>query len=326
MSSLRRLGSRVKRTLRRMLSRRVPARLSRNFRALPPQGRQELLDSIKANYLTGWRAAHNYGDAYLDYLRADHLHTGLDGERARLIPWLDSVRRLEGLRVLDIGCGTGSSTVAMAEQGARVTAIDLEEGALQVARDRCRIYGIEAQLMRLNADAIAGFGANAFDMVIFSGSLGNMTGEERLLALKGAWEVLPAGGLLAVVGAPNRLWYFDGHLSRLPFYNWLPHDLAFHYSRFSARENFSELYLARDEATEEHFLRRGRGVSFHEFEVAVKPARQLKVVGALHAGGVVRGLFASRERRRFKAMLRAMCPGIHEGFFDPTLELVIQRD
>jgi S-adenosylmethionine-dependent methyltransferase len=309
-----------------MLSRRVPAWLARNFRALPPHGRQELLDSIKANYLTGWRAVHNYGGTYLDYLLADHLHTGLDGDRARLIPWLDSVRRLQGLRVLDIGCGTGSSTVAMAEQGARVTAIDIEEGALQVARERCRIYGIEARVMRLNADAIAGFGANAFDMVIFSGSLGNMTGEERLLALKGAWEILPAGGLLAVVGAPNRLWYFDGHLSRLPFYNWLPHDLAFHYSRFSARENFSELYIARDHATEEHFLRRGRGVSFHEFEVAVKPARQLKVVGALHAGGLVRGLFASPERRRFKAMLRSMCPGIHEGFFDPTLELVIQRD
>jgi hypothetical protein len=161
--------------------------------------------------------------------------------------------------------------------------------------------------------------------VIFSGSLGNMTGEERLLALKGAWEILPAGGLLAVVGAPNRLWYFDGHLSRLPFYNWLPHDLAFHYSRFSARENFSELYIARDHATEEHFLRRGRGVSFHEFDVAVKPARELKVVGAMHSGWM-RGLIASGAARRYKGMLRSLCPGIHEGFFHPTLELVIERN
>src|SRR5687768_13144068 len=118
MSPLRRAGSRVKLTLRRMLSRRVPARLARNFLPLAPPGRQELLTSIKAHYLTGWRSTENYAPSYTEYLVADHLHTGLDGDRSTVIPWLDRVRRLDGLRVLDIGCGTGSSTVALAEQGA----------------------------------------------------------------------------------------------------------------------------------------------------------------------------------------------------------------
>ena len=325
MSPLRRAGSRVKRTLRRMLSRRVPSRLARRFRPLAPHGRRELLDSIRSHYLTGWRGEQHYAPSYVEYLLADHLHTGLDGDRSTVIPWLDSVRRLEGLRVLDIGCGTGSSSVALAEQGAQVTAIDIDPGALQVARDRCRIYGLEANLSLMNANAIAAFGANAFDLVVFSGSLEHMTNAERLAGLKGAWEILPAGGLLSVVDAPNRLWYFDGHTSQLPFYNWLPNDLAFDYSRFSTRRNFCELYKARDGASEEHFLRRGRGVSFHEFDLAVKPARELKVIGAMHSGWA-RDLFASGERRRYKAMLRSLCPGIHEGFFDPTLELVIQRD
>jgi S-adenosylmethionine-dependent methyltransferase len=325
MSPLRRAGSRVKRTLRRMLSRRVPARLARNFLPLAPPGRQELLTSIKANYLVGWRSTENYAPSYTEYLVADHLHTGLDGDRGTVIPWLDGVRRLDGLRVLDIGCGTGSSTVALAEQGARVTAIDIDPGALQVARDRCRIYGLEANLSLMNANAIAAFGANAFDLVIFSGSLEHMTNAERLAGLSSAWQILPAGGLLSVVDAPNRLWYFDGHTSQLPFYNWLPNDLAFDYSRFSTRKNFCELYKARDADAEEHFLRRGRGVSFHEFDLAVKPARELKVLGAMHSGWV-RELFASGERRRYKAMLKSLCPGIHPGFFDPTLELVIERD
>jgi 2-polyprenyl-3-methyl-5-hydroxy-6-metoxy-1,4-benzoquinol methylase len=325
MAPLRRIGSRVKRTLRHMLSRRVPARLARNFLPLPPQRRQELLDSIKSNYLTGWRDTQHYAPSYVEYLVADHLHTGLDGDRITVIPWLDRVRRLDGLRVLDIGCGTGSSTVALAEQGAKVTAIDIDGGALQVASDRCRIYGIDATLRLMNANAIAAFGANAFDLVIFSGSLEHMTNAERLAGLGGAWAILPAGGLLSVVDAPNRLWYFDGHTSQLPFYNWLPNDLAFDYSRFSTRKNFCELYKARDGTTEEHFLRRGRGVSFHEFDLAVKPARELKVVGAMNSGWV-EGLFASSERRRYKAMLRSLCPGVHQGFFDPTLELVIERD
>jgi 2-polyprenyl-3-methyl-5-hydroxy-6-metoxy-1,4-benzoquinol methylase len=324
MALLGRLRKRAKRMFGRVLS-PVPARLSRNFIPLEPDGREALLASIKASYLNGWRGERNTPARY-EYLLADHLHTGLDGDRATVIPWLDGVRRLEGLRVLDIGCGTGSSTVAMAEQGARVTAIDIDEAALQVAKDRCRIYGIEAEPRQMNASAIAAFGANAFDLVIFSGSLAQMTNAERLAALKGAWQILPAGGLLSVVDAPNRLWYFDSHTSRLPFYNWLPNDLAFHYSRFSTRENFRELYTACDGRSEEHFLRRGRGVSFHEFDLAVKPASELNILSALHSSAFLRQLLDSGVRRRYKAMLMSFCPGIHEGFFDPTLDLVIQRD
>jgi S-adenosylmethionine-dependent methyltransferase len=293
--------------------------------ALRPEWREPLLASINTNYLTGWRS--NYAPVYYNYLIADHLHTGLDGDRVTVIPWLDGIRRLEGLRILDIGCGTGSSTVAMAEQGAKVTAIDIDTGALEVARDRCRLYGIDAKLLHMNAEAIGEFGPNAFDLVIFSGSLEHMTNAERLAGLRAAWQILPPGGLLSVVDAPNRLWYFDDHTSRLPFYNWLPNDLAFHYSRFSQRDNFRELYTQYDGSSEQHFLRRGRGVSFHEFDLAVKPAAQLEVVSTMYSsGGLLRRLFGSAARRRYKAMLMSFCPGIHEGFFNPTLELVIRRD
>jgi S-adenosylmethionine-dependent methyltransferase len=326
MPLLGRLRTRAKRAIGRVLSRQVPARLARNFRKLDAEGREVLLASIKANYLNGWRGERNT-PAHHEYLLADHLHAGLDGERTKRIPWLDSVRRLEGLRVLDIGCGTGSSTVALAEQGARVTAIDVDAGALQVARDRCRIYRLEAQLECMNARDVGAFGADAFDLVVFSHSLAQMTGAERLAALEGAWKILPPRGLLAVIGAPNRLWYFDDHTSHLPFYNWLPDDLALRYSRFSPRSNFRELYTALDGAMEEHFLRRGRGVSFHEFDLAVKPATELEVVGSRHAlRGLLHGLLGSSATQRYKAMLMSACPGIHEAFFDPTLELVIRRD
>lgn len=316
----------MKRVAERVLS-PVPRHLSKNRLELDREGREVLLSSIKRNYYQGWRSEHNQSREAYEKGLADHLHTGLDGDRETVIPWLDSIRGLRGLRVLDVGCGTGSSTVALAEQGAKVTAIDIDDGALQVARDRCRVYGLEEDLRHLNANAIRSFGADAFDLVVFSGSLEHMTSAERLDALKGAWEILPRGGLLSVVDAPNRLWYFDHHTSRLPFYNWLPDDLAFQYTRFSARENFRELYTEYDSASKQHFLRRGRGVSFHEFDLAVKPARDLKVLSTLYSHrGVVRKLLGGSARRKYKAMLMSMCPGIHEGFFDPTLELVIQRD
>ncbi|MCJ7511394.1 MAG: methyltransferase domain-containing protein, partial [Anaerolineales bacterium] len=39
-------------------------------------------------------------------------------------------------RALDLGCGTGTNTLALAERGWEVTAIDFSSGALRVARRR----------------------------------------------------------------------------------------------------------------------------------------------------------------------------------------------
>ena len=67
---------------------------------------------------------------------------------------------------------------------------------------------------------------------------------------------------------PNRLRHTDTHTAWLPFYHWLPDELAFKYARFSERTNFREGY---GELTDErllHFCRRGRGVSFHRFQIA----------------------------------------------------------
>ena len=165
---------------------------------------------------------------------------------------------------MEIGCGTGSSTVALVEQGAMVTGVDIDGGALIVAKERSNAYGLEAEFRLLNSVEIADtFGANAFDFVIFFACLEHMTIAERLISLRDAWGMLPSEGLLVIVDTPNRLWYFDNHTSRLPFFHWLPDELAFQYSRFSSRENFRELYREYNENSKEHFLRRGRGMSFH---------------------------------------------------------------
>jgi hypothetical protein len=65
------------------------------------------------------------------------------------------------------------------------------------------------------------------------------------------------------------------HTSWLPFFQWLPDDLAFKYSRFSPRFNFGGMYGEETAERMLHFLRRGRGVSFHEFSLTMKPAETL---------------------------------------------------
>ena len=50
------------------------------------------------------------------------------------LDWIARHARLEGAAVLDVGCGGGILTEAMAKRGARVTGIDLSDKALRVAQ------------------------------------------------------------------------------------------------------------------------------------------------------------------------------------------------
>lgn len=59
---------------------------------------------------------------------------GRDAMRAELLSQLP--RDLTGTRVLDAGCGTGQMSVALAERGAEVIAVDISPSLLDVARDR----------------------------------------------------------------------------------------------------------------------------------------------------------------------------------------------
>ncbi|HSD40288.1 MAG TPA: bifunctional 2-polyprenyl-6-hydroxyphenol methylase/3-demethylubiquinol 3-O-methyltransferase UbiG [Burkholderiales bacterium] len=58
------------------------------------------------------------------------------------LAWIDGKARLGGKRVLDVGCGGGILTEAMARAGARVKGIDLADKPLQVAR----LHLLESQL------------------------------------------------------------------------------------------------------------------------------------------------------------------------------------
>jgi 2-polyprenyl-3-methyl-5-hydroxy-6-metoxy-1,4-benzoquinol methylase len=306
----------------------TPHHLLRNQIRIDDDRRQAIRASVRRNYHQGWRSKSNYSTAMYEADVAAHTQGRLDLDRRMVIPWLDRARRLRDSRILEIGCGTGSSTVALAEQGAEVTGIDIDHGALAVARDRCAAFGVKAELHELNAAALAEvFHGRAFDFIIFFASLEHMTIAERLAALRDAWSMLPTGGLLAVVETPNRLWYFDNHTSWLPFFHWLPDELAFLYSSFSPRENFRELYREYDATAEEHFLRRGRGMSFHEFDLAIRPVADLHVVSSLSTfQGTRYKLQRSIAERRYKSILRRTCPDIHEGFCDDNLFLIIEKD
>jgi S-adenosylmethionine-dependent methyltransferase len=89
----------------------------------------------------------------------------------------------------------------------------------------------------------------------------------------------------------------------------------------------------RDESSLLHFLRRGRGVSYHEFELALGAAPRLDVVSHL------RGFHRARHRwpawsrwrtrhsleSRYEALLAELAPRLHAGFLQPYLDLLIRK-
>jgi S-adenosylmethionine-dependent methyltransferase len=305
----------------------VPNALRHNQIKPDPAGFAQIEQAIRTHYHQDWRSeAHYSPEKYQEDLQA-HLSERLENDRRLIVPWLNKAKPLRGQRILEIGCGTGSSTIALAEQGAQVVGIDIDQGALKVARERADVYGVSADFQSINANQLVQtFGKGNFDSIIFFASLEHMTLTERLASLRDAWNMLPLGGSLVIIETPNRLWFFDSHTSRLPFFHWLPDKLAFRYSQFSPRENFRELYRQYTPESAEHFLRRGRGMSFHELEIAIGSVQQLKVVSSISSFlGMRYRLKQSAIDRDYKSLLGKIYPDIHPGFFDDHLYLIIEK-
>jgi 2-polyprenyl-3-methyl-5-hydroxy-6-metoxy-1,4-benzoquinol methylase len=61
--------------------------------------------------------------------------------------------RWSGKRVLEIGCGIGTDTIRFAQAGAQVTAVDLSDESIALARRRAELYGLEDRIEVYRADA-----------------------------------------------------------------------------------------------------------------------------------------------------------------------------
>lgn len=82
------------------------------------------------------------------------------------LDWIDRQSRVNGKRVLDVGCGGGILADAMARKGAQVLGIDLATKALKVAE----LHALEArtpnvQYREISAEALAQEHPGSFDIV-----------------------------------------------------------------------------------------------------------------------------------------------------------------
>ena len=81
------------------------------------------------------------------------------------LDWIRQYVDLDGCRALDVGCGGGILTEAMAECGATVTGIDMAEKPLGVARLHKMESGADVDYQQTTAEALAAEVPGTYDVV-----------------------------------------------------------------------------------------------------------------------------------------------------------------
>ena len=116
--------------------------------------------------------------------------------------WIERiVGDLRDQRVIDIGCGGGILSEAMAAKGAHVTGIDLSEKALGVARLHKLESGSAVDYRLVAAETLAAESPNAYDFVTCMEMLEHVPGPASIIAAAGT--LVRAGGVV-VISTLNR--------------------------------------------------------------------------------------------------------------------------
>jgi 2-polyprenyl-3-methyl-5-hydroxy-6-metoxy-1,4-benzoquinol methylase len=267
--------------------------------------------------------------------RADienHINGRLNEFRNKQLRWLAKHIPLDGCRVLEIGCGTGSSTVALGVAGAVVDGVDIDAGALEAARLRCNLHELTSiNLFEMNGTEIHQF-SEKYDLILFFATFEHMTHCERKNSLAKAWNLLRHGGIVGFIECPNRLWYFDNHTTFANFYNWLPDEMAMDYAHVYARDLFRTEFDdgIRDEGASTRLARWGRGASYHDIEVVLGPISGLDVLEG--AEDYRRSMdidldrwWSDSDEGRYRGLLMKFAPHIPSAFFYPWLDILIRK-
>ena len=195
-----------------------------------------------------------------------------------VVPWLGRQINLENKNVLEIGCGTGSSTAALAHYVQSIKGYDIQSPAVLGARKRLEIMGLDnVQLHILNEDdlikRISEDTNTKYDIILLFAVLEHQTINERHETLKTCWDLLAEDGVMAVIDTPNILHYFDLHTSKLPFMHMLPTRLYARYAKNSLRPMFAKSFSSEKEKSDSQLdleiARWGRGASYHDFELTL---------------------------------------------------------
>jgi SAM-dependent methyltransferase len=100
------------------------------------------------------------------------------------IPGFAQFECWRGKRVLEIGCGIGTDTMNFARAGASVTAVDLSQSSLDLAKRRAEVFGLSEKIsfFQANAERLSeSVPAQPYDLVYSFGVIHHTPFPERVI-------------------------------------------------------------------------------------------------------------------------------------------------
>ena len=235
----------------------------------------DLYAAIRDAVCVGWPAS-LVADPASKAMVDDIVFVRYDKALEHVVPWIKRLAPDPHARIIDFGCGSGSSTAALATQFTTVLGLDIVEAEVEAARHRCRLMGVtNAEFDAQAPDAIlARCESEGFDVIVLHAVVEHLLEGEKLEYLRRLWTALEPGGHLFVVETPNRYAYSDGHTFSQPFFHLLPDEILRPLLARTPDLRFAEALAdayARDGdagfSAQRH--RFGMGVGYHDFEVAL---------------------------------------------------------
>ncbi len=171
-------------------------------------------------------------------------------------------------RILDFGCGSGSSSLVLARMfpEAEIVGCELVNDFVEIARERAKFHGMEKLFFFLSPDGNhLPDNLGKFDFLVLNAVFEHLLPSERLQTLPLLWDCLKENGVLLISETPYRYSLLESHTTGLPLLNFLSDKLAYKLAiRFSRR-------IDKDESWET-LLRRGiRGGTENEILKILQP-------------------------------------------------------
>lgn len=194
------------------------------------------------------------------------------------VPWVSRAIDLKGKSVVEIGCGTGSSTAAFSHFVEKIAGYDIDDRSIEGARKRLQIMGVDNVDLHLVTpetciERLLSNHPDGIDIILLYAVLEHQTISERHETIRQCWNILKPEGVMIVTDTPNLLCYHDYHTSQLPFAHMLPAELYAMYMQHSPRDGFNiDFSDYKDMSTDDletKICRWGRGISYHDFEIAL---------------------------------------------------------
>lgn len=174
-------------------------------------------------------AVRDYWDAHtlgLQYVSDRTLEPGSPAFFAHIRPWMNPYKfpwimarieresaQLRGRHLLEVGCGMGYDSLEFLKRGVRVTATDLTEAAVRLARRHFEVENVRPESVHVENALALSFPDETFDAVWANGVL-HATGDTRR-AVQEVRRVLRPGGRAII-----------SHFYRRPSWMWVVHRLG----------------------------------------------------------------------------------------------------